>query len=308
MQRHTNDNPRSTSGSGLYVLVTAAYNEEAFIEQTIRSVLSQLALPLMWVIVSDGSTDRTDEIVQRYAARYSFIRLIRREKDHNRKFASKVYALRLGVASLALDASESQFIGHLDGDIALEPTYFRDLLEKFDDPGLGIAGGWYFEKRGGEYRPARGESSVSVPGALQMFRRKCYEDIGGLLPIEYGGEDWYAEIMARKCGWKVESFPEIRGYHLRAGGTRESLMRYCFHQGFMDFALGTHPIFEICKVIRRIPWNPFVLGATARLVGFFVAHFRGRRMVSPECIAFLRKEQMARLCANPFFFRKDKKS
>jgi len=286
------------AGHGSYALLTAAFNEEVYIEETIKSVLAQLILPSIWVIVSDGSTDRTDEIVQRYAMNYSFIRFLRRNKDQNRSFASKVLALRAGLQSLAV--GESQFIAHLDADISLDPFYFRELLKKFDeDPRLGIAGGWYIEKIGGKFRLSSGSSPTSVPGAIQMFRRECYEDIGGLLPIEYGGEDWYAEIMARKCGWRVRSFSELRARHLRAIGGAGSTLRYCYRQGFADFCLGSHPMFELVKVARRIAWRPYVLGALARLLGFFMAHIYGKRMVPPEFVAFLRKEQTARFFSDP---------
>jgi len=188
-----------------YVLITPARDEAEFIELTIKSVIAQTVRPLRWVIVSDGSTDRTDEIVERYAVRYPFIHLLRRNRDQNRGFASKVFALRAGLQSITIGTN--QLIGHLDADLSLDPSYFRDLLKKFEeDPTLGIAGGWYVERIGGEFRPARGSSPTSVPGGIQMFRPKCYENIGGLLPIEYGGEDWYAEIMARRRGWRVRSF------------------------------------------------------------------------------------------------------
>lgn len=281
-----------------YVLLTAAFNEEMYIEETIKSVLAQTVLPQTWVIVSDGSTDRTDEIVRGYAEKYSFIRFLRRNKDHNRGFASKVLALRAGLQGLTL--GECQFIGHLDAHISLNPSYFRRLLKRFEeDPRLGIAGGWYVEKIGGQLRPALGSSVRSVPGGTQMFRRACYEDVGMLLPIEYGGEDWYAEIMARKCGWQVRSFPELPVLHLRETGTASSILRYCYHQGFADFSLGSHPLFEFAKVARRIAWRPPILGALARLSGFLMAHISGKRMAPPDLVAFLRKEQIGRLRFRP---------
>lgn len=281
-------------GHGSYVLVTAAYNEENYIEQTIQSVVAQVVVPTMWVIVSDGSTDRTDEIVRRYATRYSFIRLIRREKDHNRDFASKVFALNVGVNSLP--PGKIDFIGHLDADVSLDPRYFCDLLKRFEeDPGLGLAGGRYCEKVNGEYRLCWGNTSRSIPGGIQMFRYACYRDIGGLLPIEYGGEDWYAEIMARKCGWRVRSFSDLQVLHLRVTGSRGSRLRYCYRQGLMDFALGSHPAFELAKVSKRILSQPYLLGALARLLGFVVAYVCVDRMVPPDVVRFLRDEELARL-------------
>jgi poly-beta-1,6-N-acetyl-D-glucosamine synthase len=278
-----------------YVLLTAAYNEENYIEETIKSVLAQILSPKMWVIVSDGSTDRTDDIVQQYAVRHSFIRLIRREKDNSREFASKVFALRAGFQTLALESI--QFIGHLDADIWLAPFYFRDLLARFgEDPELGIAGGWCFEKapRGG-WQPRPENTTRSVPGAIQLFRRECYNDVGELLPIEYGGEDWYAEIRARMHGWRVRSFPELEAHHLRVSGTRTSLLRYCYHAGFMDFALGSHPLFEVAKVAQMSTTPRYLLNALVRMLGFLVAHASRKRMVPSASVAFLQREQLGRL-------------
>lgn len=280
-----------------YVLLTAAYNEEHYIEETIRSVVAQVLRPQVWLIVSDGSTDRTDEIVRQYAMRHPFIRLVRREKDGSREFASKVFALRAGFQMLTPDSI--QFIGHLDADLWLAPCYFSNLLAKFEeDPELGVAGGWCFEKTAnGSWQPRPGNCTWSVPGAIQMFRSECYKDIGELLPIEYGGEDWYAEIRARMCGWRVRSFPDLEAHHVRASGTRASLLRYCYRAGFMDFALGSHPLFEVAKVAKMSATPPYLLNALLRMLGFLVAHVSGRRMVSPACVEFLQQEQLARLRA-----------
>lgn len=287
-------NPRGEEDTS-YALLTAAYNEERYIEKTLRSVLAQLLRPKIWVIASDGSTDRTDDIVQQYAMRHSFIRLVRRERDHSREFASKVFALRAGFQTLTLVPID--FIGHLDADVSVAPSYFRDLLAKFSgDPELGIAGGWYLEeRRDGVWRSRPVNSTGSIPGGIQMFRRECYEDVGEMLPIEYGGEDWYAEVRARMCGWRVRSFPELAVHHLRASGSRGGLLRHCYREGLMDFALGSHPLFEIAKVAKMSATPPYLLNALLRMLGFLVAHVYGKRMVPPAFVAFLQREQLGRL-------------
>jgi hypothetical protein len=281
-----------------YALLTAAYNEEPYIEETIRSVVEQVLRPRIWVVVSDGSTDRTDDIVRNYAARHSFIRLLRREKDGSREFASKVFALRAGFRTLQREPVG--FLGHLDADISLPSSYFNELLAKFAaDPDLGIAGGWYCEKgRNGRWHSRPGNSTRSIPGGIQMFRRECYEDIGEILPIEYGGEDWYAEIKARMGGWRVRSFPELQVHHLRTTGSRGRVLRYSYRKGFMDFALGSHPLFEVAKLARMCATPLNVLNALARMLGFLHAHISGKRMVPPAFIDYLQREQLGRL--SPF--------
>jgi poly-beta-1,6-N-acetyl-D-glucosamine synthase len=288
--------PRLADINWTYTLITAAYNEQHYIEETIESVLLQTLRPKVWLIVSDGSTDRTDEIVLRYSAKNPFIQLLRREKDENRGFASKVFAIRAGLEHLG--EIDTEFIAHLDADISLCPSYFEDVLARcHKDPSVGIAGGWYAESVNGSFSVVPGSSTASVPGCMQVFRRSCYEEIGGLLPIEYGGEDWYAEVMARKAGWRVESFPEVVVRHLRETGTASNKLRYCFHQGVTDFCLGSHPAFEVVKVARRMMWRPYIIGGAARLLGFLIAHVSKRRAVSDDFVAFLRREQLSRLGA-----------
>jgi len=280
-----------------YALLTAAYNEEQHIETTIRSVVAQFHGPKIWAIVSDGSTDRTDEIVQQYALQHSFIRPLRRERNHCREFASKIFALRAGFQALTL--SSIRFIGHLDADLWLHPSYFCDLLAKFEeDPELGIAGGWYFEEcRNGIWKSRPVNTTRSISGGIQMFRRECYDDIREILPIEYGGEDWYAEIRARMCGWKVRSFPELEVHHLRPTGSRGGVLRYSYREGFMDFALGSHPLFEVAKAAKEWATPPYLLNCLARMLGFLVAHVSRKRMVPPAFVEFLQKEQLGRLWA-----------
>ncbi len=111
-----------------YVLVTAARNEAAFIERTLGAVVGQTVKPLRWVIVSDGSTDGTDDIVSRYAQRHPWIQLIRTPERHERTFAGKARAFNLGWETTKDLAYEA--IGNLDADVSFAPEYFAFLLER----------------------------------------------------------------------------------------------------------------------------------------------------------------------------------
>ena len=124
--------------SNRYVLVTAARNEEKYIEQTLRSVTAQTVKPIEWVIMSDGSTDRTDEIVSAYASEHPFVRLSRITDDHPRNFAAQVMAINAGCEQLRTSAYD--FIGNLDADVRFEPRYFETLLQRFaEDDEIGRA-------------------------------------------------------------------------------------------------------------------------------------------------------------------------
>ncbi len=169
-----------------YVLITPARNEAAFIEGTIKSVIAQTILPLKWVIVSDGSTDGTDEIVRKYIPDNPWIELIRMPESRDRTFAAKVACVNAGyerVKEIPYD-----IIGMLDADITFGPDYFEYLLSQFkDNPKLGVAGTPFVED--GVQYDYKFSNIEHVSGACQLFRRECYEDIGGYIPIKGGGID-----------------------------------------------------------------------------------------------------------------------
>lgn len=278
-----------------YVLMTAAHNEGEFIEQTIRSVASQTVLPKRWVIVIDGSTDGTDSIVQGCAERLPFITRIILRPHGDRSFARQVNAL--WVAHEALRNLGYNFIGNVDADISLESNYFGTLLTEFErDPQLGLAGGLVYEKQRGEFRHRPFNTIHSVAQAAQLFRRACYEAVGGYVALPYGGADSLAEIRARSLGWHVRSIPELAVFHHRPTGSAGGLLRTRFRMGLMDYSLGYYPIFEFLKCVRRVSERPFLIGATARLVGFLSGYIGSKtRPVATEVIDFVRNEQKERL-------------
>src|SRR5437899_468210 len=160
------------TGDG-YVLITPVRNEEAYIERTIKAIVAQATRPKEWVIVSDGSIDRTDDIVRCYLPKYDFIQLVHRSGDAERSFAAKVHAFRLGYRHLRTRRYE--FIGNLDGDVSFDPDYHDRILAKFgNDPRLGIAGGFIYEEQGGTFLSRTFNTTRSVAGAVQLYRRECY--------------------------------------------------------------------------------------------------------------------------------------
>jgi biofilm PGA synthesis N-glycosyltransferase PgaC len=278
-----------------YVLMTAAHNEEAFIEGTIRSVLSQTLLPKRWVIVSDNSHDRTDKIVESYARQHEFMRLVRVVRAPGRDFSSKVIALHRG--SKLLEGVEYQFIGNIDADLSLEPQYFEGLINHFRNyPSVGLAGGFVYEESGGEYRSLRRNDVRDVGHAAQLVRRKCYEAIGGYAVLKYGGEDWYAQTKARMLGWEVQALPSLRIYHHRCTGGSSASLKNSFRLGKQDYSFGSDPIFEIVKCLRRVTDRPYLGVAFARLAGFMWSYVVTEpRAVPDDLISFLRQEQRDRI-------------
>lgn len=276
-----------------YVLVTPARNEAEFIELTLKSVVSQTVKPLKWVIVSDGSTDGTDEIVTRYSASHPWIELVRMPERRERHFAGKVHAFNAGYA-LVKDL-EWDAIGSLDADISFDEEFFSFLLGKMnEDPALGLVGAPFKDSSMYDYRFV---SIEHVSGACQLFRKPCFAEIGGYVPVKSGGIDHVAVITARMKGWKTRTFTEKICLHHRKIGTAErGALAAKYRVGALDYALGGHPMWEIFRTVYQMSKKPYILGGLMLLAGYVVAAIRhDERPVSKELVEFRRREQMVRL-------------
>jgi glycosyltransferase involved in cell wall biosynthesis len=287
-----------------YVLITPAHNEQGFITKTLESVASQSSLPERWIIVNDGSTDATAEIVTSYAQRFPWIELVNRSRRMKRDFAAKVHAFNAGLERVG--SIDFDVIGNLDADISFDPDYLDFLMRKFaEDPKLGVAGTPFLENG---YDSARDsfEGENHVAGGCQLFRRACFREIGGYTPNPAGGIDWIAVTTARMKGWKTRSFQEKRFYHYRSLGTAaRSPFAASFSYGEKDYYLGGSPLWQIFRVGYRATKQP--LDGIALLAGYFWAAVRRKRLVSRELMRFHRKEQAIKLraiCRNLLKFKK----
>lgn len=277
-----------------YILITPARNEGAFIEQTIKSVVGQTIRPAKWVIVSDGSTDGTDDIVKKYAEEYQWIELVRMPEHTARNFAAKVTCFNAGyerVRNLNYDV-----IGNLDADISFDSDYFEFLLKKMTDvPELGVAGTPFVE---GSFHYNYAFVSIEhVSGACQLFRRRCFEDVGGYVPIRGGGIDLVAVTTARMKGWKTRTFTGKMCLHHRKIGTGKSkLLASKLRIGRQDYYLGGHLLWEVFRSLYQMRFRPYLIGGLLIFVGYIWGFLRGvDRPISEELVRFRRREQLQRL-------------
>ena len=278
-----------------YALITPARNEASHIENTIRSVIGQTVLPRRWVIVSDGSTDGTDDIVRDHASRHDWIRYVRRPDHGGRHFAGKALAFEAGRAELGTTPYE--IIGNLDADLSFGPDVMAYLLEKFsEDPDLGVAGVPFLEAGRRPY-DFRFTNIEHVSGACQLFRRRCFEAVGGYRALEGGGIDWLAVTTARMLGWKTQTFTERSVSHLREIGTEKSgRLGFLFRQGVKEHRLGSHPVWQFVRAVYQMRNRPYVIGGAAILLGYVTSFVRGdKKQAPPEVVRFCRREQMGRL-------------
>ncbi|HEX3436020.1 MAG TPA: glycosyltransferase family 2 protein [Pseudacidobacterium sp.] len=277
-----------------YVIITPARNEAQFIELTLQSMITQTHRPLKWVIVSDGSTDGTDETVLKYSATNPWIELLRMPERAERHFAGKAYAFNAGYERVKhLNFS---VVGNLDADVSFDADLFELLIARFnEDPQLGVAGAPFRE---GDYQYDYRFTSINdVWGGCQFFRRECLEAVGGYLPLKGGGVDLVAVVTARMNGWQTRTYTErICIHHRKMNTAMNKGLRLKFKWGQKDYRLGSHPLWQLFRCTYQMKTPPYIVGGLLNLAGYLFSMFTGQpRSVSAEFVEFRGKEQMRRL-------------
>jgi poly-beta-1,6-N-acetyl-D-glucosamine synthase len=284
-----------TSGQRVskYLIVSPVRDEEQYLERTIRSVVDQTIRPVEWIIVDDGSRDRTGKIIDDYADKYSWIRAVHRSDRGTRVPGTGVMeAFYDGYHSL--NSTDWDFIVKLDGDVGLEPDYFQRCFDRFnEDPKLGICGGvMYCPEKGGlklEPNPA-----FHVRGPIKLYRRACWSDIGGLMKAP--GWDTVDEAQANRLGWRTRSFSDLRVIHYRPTGAEQGPWRDGVKMGRAAYISGYHPLFMIAKCVKRIFQKPYFLVAIAHGYGFATGYWKRIPQVDdPGLIRYIRGQQIRRL-------------
>jgi len=277
-----------------YVLITPARNEAEYIGLTIQSMVAQTYRPLKWVIVSDGSTDQTDEIVRKASAQCEWIELVQMPARKERHFAGKVHAFNAGYERAK--ALNFDVVGNLDADVSFEPDHFEFLIGRMsENPRLGVAGAPFREGTFQyDYRFANIEN---VWGGCQLFRRECFEAIGGYRPLKGGGIDHVAVLSARVHGWQTRTFTVRVCQHHRVMGTAlQGGLKAKVRQGQKDYTMGNHPLWQAFRVIYQMKLRPYLIGGLALAWGYSWSMFRRREIpLETELIKFIQKEQMQRL-------------
>lgn len=276
-----------------YVVITPVRDEEQYVEATIESVSGQTVRPAEWVIVDDGSTDRTGVILDRYAAQIPWLRVIHRpDRGFRKPGGGVVDAFNEGYRSLR--CNDWDFIVKLDGDLSFSPDYFQRCFEQFrKQPDLGIGGGEICHDLGGKLK-LEASPRFHVRGATKIYRKACWEAIGGLMPA--AGWDTIDEVKANMLGWKTRSFEDLRLIHHRLTGSADGLLRDRLKHGSVCFTCGYHPLFVLARCVYRLVRKPYVIGSLAMLFGFLRGYFIHTPQVNDErLIRYLRAQQLRRL-------------
>jgi poly-beta-1,6-N-acetyl-D-glucosamine synthase len=299
-----------------YIIITPVRNEGPHFHQTIDSVLSQTLRPQAWVIVDDGSTDLTPQLIDAAAAQHPWIRTVHRtDRGFRNQGGGVIEAFYDGYAQLstfhqlatpplqdsitpALHYSTPpwDFIVKLDGDLSFSADYFEQCFKRFaTDPQLGIAGGTiYCRVDGATVEDSPGAPSFHVRGATKIYRRAAWDAIGGL--VRAPGWDTLDEVKANMLGWKTCSFPDLRLFQLKPTGAADGSWKNWVKNGRANYITGYHPLFMLLKCFKRIFQPPYGLAALGLLSGF-CGGYLGRipQVPDPDLIRYLRRQQMNRL-------------
>jgi poly-beta-1,6-N-acetyl-D-glucosamine synthase len=281
------------SCKAIYVVVTPVRDEEQYLPCTIKSMAEQTALPCEWVIVNDGSTDRTGDIIKEAARQYSWIKGVHRVDRGYRKWGGGIIeAFYAGFNSLT--CHNWAFMSKLDGDLSFEPDYFEGAIRNFEEsPKIGIGGGVLYHYAGA-HKVMETHPLFHVRGGVKIFRRACWEAIGGLWVGP--GSDTVDEVKANMLGWKTTSFADLQLHHHRPTGASWGRWGGLVKDGCIDYVYGSHPAFLMAKVGVRLIRQPYVMGSMALLYGYVTAYLkRTPRVDDPALIRYLRQQQLARL-------------
>ena len=249
-----------------YIIVSPAKDEEKYIAQTIESVVSQTIRPSRWIIVDDGSSDRTPEIVETYRKQFSWIELLRGERNTTRHPGKPVVNAFYRGYDLIKD-SDFDFLVKLDCDLRFGPDYFERILHKFtEDPRLGIGSGVYLEDQGKGWRPVK-MPYYHTAGACKFIRKSCFAEIGGFVAAK--GWDTIDEIRAQMREWRTRHFPDIEMYHLKNEGSGIGYLETNKMHGEVYYMTGGSKLFFTVKALHRfITGRPFLIAGIMLVYGY----------------------------------------
>lgn len=276
-----------------YVVITPMRDEERHVDDLCTSVLAQTIRPAEWIIVDDGSTDRTGAMIDGYAGKYPWIRVVHKKNRGARLNGSGVMeAFYAGYEIVQL--RDWDYIVKLDGDLSFHPAYFEQCFAEFGkDPKLGIGGGVICHEQDGKPEVEK-QPAFHVRGATKIYRAQCWHDIGGLSRLT--GWDTLDELKANMLGWQTRSFPHLQLLHKRHTGAADGALRNAFKDGRADYVSTYHPLFFAAKFVKRLFRWPYFVTAAALAWGFLSGYlYRMPRGTDAQLAGYIRGQQLRRL-------------
>lgn len=277
-----------------YLIVSPCRDEEQYMRHTLDSIVAQSVRPAVWVIVDDGSTDRSPQILAEYAAQHPFITVVRRQDRGKRAVGPGVIdAFYAGLDTVNLD--DFEYLCKLDLDLELPPTYFERVLGQMAaDPHLAnFSGKPYLREEDGRLVSERLGDENAV-GQIKLYRTAAFKEIGGFVrQVSWDGIDGH---MCRMKGWvaRSEDLPELRFIHLRQmGSSQQNIWVGRLRWGFGKYYMGSAAYYVAAVAFYRMFEKPYFVGGWGILWGYLKAMFkRAPRFENLEFRRFLRRYEL----------------
>jgi biofilm PGA synthesis N-glycosyltransferase PgaC len=279
-----------------YLLISPCRDEAQYLRRTLDSVAAQSVPPALWVVVDDGSTDETPLVLEEYARRLAYLRVVRRTDRGRRAVGPGVIeAFYAGLETVRL--KDFDYLCKLDMDLDLPVRYFELLMQRMEsDPRVGTTSGkpWFVHPHSGALVPEPCGDEMSV-GMTKFYRVSCFKEIGGFVrEVMWDGIDCH---RARMLGWIAESVDvePLRFVHLRPqGASHKGIWTGRLRVGFGQYFMGTAPLYHLAVVVYRLPVYPMLFGSVAMLWGYLKSWLMGLpRYDDVEFRRFLRSYQYA---------------
>jgi glycosyltransferase involved in cell wall biosynthesis len=289
------------NGQKNYVIISTVRDEEQYIENTIRSVIAQTILPIRYVIVNDGSSDKTGSIIDEYARKYPWISAVHRaDRGFRNSAGGEVDAFYEGYKMLTGAAWD--FIVKLDGDLSFDRGYFEQCISYFNaEEDLGMGGGDIYNLEHDKLELER-EPQFHVRGAVKMYSRECWEALRGMYAIN--GWDTLDEVKANMLGWKTRSFTDLKIIQHRPTGRAVGNWKNAVKNGVGGYTAGYHPLYMVSKCLKRLFHKPYIVESAGLMYGFLKGYLtRMPQVEDRNLVRYLRRQQLNRLLLKPTIWK-----
>ncbi len=272
-----------------YVVISPVRNEEDYLRKTIESLANQTIKPMEWIIVNDGSTDKTEEIIKEYMPKYGWIRLLTlSDRGYYYPGTGVVNVVKKGYETV--QTKDWEYLVKLDCDLSFDKDYFEKLFNEFDkNPKLGIASGCVYLPINNQLIQEAAQTDHPV-GASKVYKRQCWDAIDGLKPIP--GWDLADLLSAQMNGWETANFFDLVIVHYRlTGSRRKGLFGPKFLQGRFEYRHGYAFLYTCFKSIFHLFSKPFIIGSIGKVTGYlYAAIIREPYLFEKDMRKFLRKK------------------
>ena len=280
-----------------YCLITPCRNEAEFVRITLETTCAQTVQPSLWVIVDDGSSDQTPEILAEFSDKYDFIKVVQRQDRGARAVGPGVIeAFYDGLSYVDLD--QFDYVTKYDADLEIPPRYFEKAMELMDaDPLLGNISGKLFERKddGSFFEERTGDENAVGP--IKFYRVACFRDVGGFVrEVQWDGIDGH---ICRLNGWIAASVnePDLKIIHLRPmGSSQQNIWVGRKRWGRGKYFMGSAWYYVLASALYRSIEPPYIVGGIGIVWGYLLAALGGHaRYDNPEYRRYLRKFEFRQL-------------